>query len=629
MACKIVNKNKMRYSEDIIEQVRNANDIVDVIGQYVRLTKKGSNYFGLCPFHGEKTASFSVSPQKQIYYCFGCGAGGNVISFIMEYENYTFSEALKYLADRARIELPTESNNEQRGFSELKSRLYEINKAAALFYYNKLIKSENKTGYRYFSENRRISNKMITHFGLGYADKKTPDELYRHLKEKGFRDEDISKSGLCIIEDRGKRDKFWNRVMFPIMDTNNRVVGFGGRVMGDGMPKYLNSPETPIFDKSSILYGLNFAKKSRKNYILICEGYMDVIALHQAGFTNAVASLGTAFNEKHARLLKRYTDNVILTQDSDRAGTNAKLRAFPILREAGLNVKVLDMGEYKDPDEFIKAMGPDAYEERILKAKNAFLFEIDVIKNEYDLSDPAMKTRFYEDISERLCVFTEPLERDNYIQAVSHEQMIPYEELKSMVNIKALYKGMKTKEDQRFDPDKEVIADIKKEKNTSQMQDDKPQKNAYDRRRQERLDKSILKSERLLLSWMCARPEIIEKLFHYVDIEDFTEGIFRDTAAEIIKQYQGGGLNPAAVMDMYTDEPEKRRQVGAILNADALYRSIEDMSTRDFEKAVSEAVSKMKLSRIDAEIEKTGNDIYRFQELMRKKNELSKLYIKL
>lgn len=619
----------MRYSEDIIEQVRNANDIVDVIGQYVRLTKKGSNYFGLCPFHGEKTASFSVSPQKQIYYCFGCGAGGNVISFIMEYENYTFSEALKYLADRARIELPTENNSEQRGFSELKSRLYEINKTAALFYYNKLIKSENRTGYRYFSENRRISNKMITHFGLGYADKKAPDELYRHLKEKGFKDEDISKSGLCIIEERGKKDKFWNRVMFPIMDTNNRVVGFGGRVMGDGMPKYLNSPETPIFDKSSILYGLNFAKKSRKNYILICEGYMDVIALHQAGFTNAVASLGTAFNEKHARLLKRYTDNVILTQDSDKAGTNAKLRAFPILREAGLNVRVLDMGEYKDPDEFIKAMGPDAYEEKIAKAKNAFLYEIDVIKNEYDLSDPAMKTRFYEDIAERLCGFTEPLERDNYIQAVSHEHMIPYEELKSMVNIKALYKGMKTKEDQRFDPDKEAINDIKKERSNPLEQENKQPKTAYDRRRQERQDKSIIKSERLLLSWMCARPEIIDRLACYIEIDDFTEGIFRDTAAEIIKQYHEGSLDPAAVMDIYADEPEKRRQVGAILNADALYRSIEDMSTRDLEKAMSEAVSKIKLSRIDAEIENTGNDIYKFQELMRKKNELSKLDIKL
>ncbi|MDO4438143.1 MAG: DNA primase [Eubacteriales bacterium] len=627
----------MRYSEEIIEQVRNANDIVDVIGQYVRLTKKGSNYFGLCPFHGEKTASFSVSPQKQIYYCFGCGAGGNVISFIMEYENYTFSEALKYLADRARIELPTESSTEHRGFSELKSRLYEINKVAALFYYNKLIKGDNKTGYRYFSGERRISNKMITHFGLGYADKTSPDELYRYLKSKGFADEDISKSGLCIIDDRGNKDKFWNRVMFPIMDTNNRVVGFGGRVMGEGMPKYLNSPETPIFDKSSILYGLNFAKKSRKNYILICEGYMDVIALHQAGFTNAVASLGTAFNERHARLLKRYTDNVILTQDSDKAGTNAKLRAFPILREAGLNVKVLDMGEYKDPDEFIKAMGPDAYEERILKAKNAFLYEIEVIKSSYDLSDPAMKTRFYEDTAERLCSFTEPLERDNYVQAVSHEHMIPYEELKSMVNIKALYKGMKTKENQRFDPDKEVIADLEKEKNASRMMDDRQNKSvnnrqnqsAYEKRRQERLDKSVLKSERLLLSWMCARPEIIDKLSAYIGLEDFTEGIFRDTAAEIKRQHKEGILDPAKVMDIYADEPEKRKQAGAILNADALYRGVEDMSTRDLEKAVSEAVSKIRLHGINEEIEKSGNDIYRFQELMKMKNALSRLDIKL
>ena len=431
----------MRYDESVIEQVREANDIVDVVGQYVRLTKKGANYFGLCPFHGEKTASFSVSPRKQIYYCFGCGAGGNVINFLMEYENYSFTESLKSLADRAHIELPepTGQSEDRRG-KERRKQLLDIHKDAAVFYYKQLQTPEGAPGYQYFRQKRRLSDATITHFGLGFAPKAT-DALYRYLKEKGWGDELLQASGLVTIRERGIRDKFWNRVMFPIMDTNNHVIAFGGRVMGDGIPKYLNSPETEIFDKSAHLYGMNFARKSRRKFMLICEGYMDVIALHQAGFTNAVASLGTAFNEKHARLLKRYTDTVIMTQDSDEAGTNAKIRAFPILYEAGLKVKVLDMGKYKDPDEFIRAEGPDAYEACILKAENAFLFMIGVLQRSYDLSDPAEKTAFYTETAERLCMFKEPLERENYIDSVSTKFLIPRDMLKELVDRRVELKG--------------------------------------------------------------------------------------------------------------------------------------------------------------------------------------------
>ena len=376
------------YSDELIEEVRSRNDIVDVISGYVRLQKKGSTYFGLCPFHNEKTPSFSVSPGKQMYYCFGCGAGGNVFTFIMQYENYTFPEAMEMLADRAGIELPKqEMSAEQRRAADRRARILEVNKLAAKYFYMLLQNPQGELARKYF-EKRQLTRETITHFGLGYSDKYS-DDLYRYLKKAGYEDDLLKDSGLVTIDERrGGRDKFWNRAMFPIMDANNRVIGFGGRVMGDGEPKYLNSPETIIFDKSRNLYGLNFARQSRKPQILLCEGYMDVIALHQAGFDNAVASLGTAFTSGHASLLKRYTKEVYLTFDSDGAGVRAALRAIPILKEAGLTAKVINMQPYKDPDEFIKALGAEEYQKRIDKAENSFLFEVRILERDYNMQDP-------------------------------------------------------------------------------------------------------------------------------------------------------------------------------------------------------------------------------------------------
>ena len=423
----------MRYSEDAIEEVRMKNDIVDVISGYVKLQKKGSNYFGLCPFHNEKSPSFSVSPGKQMYYCFGCGAGGNAITFVMEYENYSFSEALKVLADRAGVKLPVqEYSKEARAQEDLRAALLEINKLAASYFYYQLKNPQGEPGYKYLRD-RELSDETIVRFGLGYSNK-TSDDLYRYLKGKGYDDAILKQTGLVTIEERGTYDKFWNRVMFPIMDVNNRVIGFGGRVMGTGEPKYLNSPETKLFDKSRNLYGLNYARLSREKYILICEGYMDVIAMHQAGFTNAVASLGTAFTLQHAQLLKRYTDKVILTYDSDGAGIKAALRAIPILKEVGMSIRVLNMQPYKDPDDFIKNLGADAFQERIKEARNSFLYEIDVLKKDYKMDDPEQKTAFYNQVAKKLLEFPEALERENYLEAVSREFFINYEDLKRLVN---------------------------------------------------------------------------------------------------------------------------------------------------------------------------------------------------
>ena len=401
----------MYFSEDLIEEVRQKNDIVDVISGYVKLQKKGSSYFGLCPFHNEKSPSFSVSRGKQMYYCFGCGAGGNVFTFIMEYENYSFVEAFKMLAERAGVDIPeVEYSKEAKERADLKATLLEINKLAAKYFYAQLKTEQGKLAHTYLT-GRGLSEETITAFGLGYSNKYS-DDLYRYLKTKGYKDELLVKAGLISVDERhGAHDKFWNRVMFPIMDVNNRVIGFGGRVMGDAKPKYLNSPETEVFDKSRNLYGLNRARTSRKPYFLICEGYMDVISLHQAGFTNAVASLGTALTTGHASLIKRYVNEVYLTYDSDEAGTRAALRAMPILKEAGITAKIIRMEPYKDPDEFIKNLGTEAFEERINKARNGFLFSLEILEKEYDMNSPEGKTAFHKEAAKRLTMFEEEIER--------------------------------------------------------------------------------------------------------------------------------------------------------------------------------------------------------------------------
>ena len=409
----------MYYPDELVEEVRAKSDIVDVISGYVRIQKKGSSYFGLCPFHNEKSPSFSVSPTKQMYYCFGCGAGGNVFTFVMNYENYTFPEAIKQLAERAGVNLPEiEYSEEIKQKENRRAKLLEVNKEAAKYFFYQLRSEKGAIGYRYLS-GRQLSDETIKQFGLGFANK-TSDDLTRYLKSKGYSDDLIKEAGLASFDERfGMHDKFWNRVMFPIQDINHRVIGFGGRVMGEGEPKYLNSPETPVFDKSRNLYGLNFARTARKNNIILCEGYMDVIAMHQAGFQQAVASLGTAFTPGQANLLRRYTEEVLLAYDSDGAGTKAALRAIAILKEVDLTGKVINLEPYKDPDEFMKNLGKEAFQERIDNAENSFFFEIRILERDFNMKDPESKTRFHREIAKKLCGFSEEVERENYISAIA------------------------------------------------------------------------------------------------------------------------------------------------------------------------------------------------------------------
>mgnify|MGYP003279688586 FL=1 len=580
----------MYYTEEQIEEVRSKSDIVQIIGRYVNLKRTGSSYVGLCPFHSEKSPSFNVSPSRQMYKCFGCGVAGNVITFIMEYENYTFPEAMEFLAEQAGVTISkSELSPEMKREKNLRTELVQINAKAASYYYAKLKSPAGKTGYEYFLS-RGLSEETIRHFGLGYAGQ-GGSELYRYLKNQGYADQVLKETGLFKMDERGVYDKFWNRVMFPIMDINNRVIGFGGRVMGDAKPKYLNSPETKLFNKSKNLFGLNYAKLGKKKNIILCEGYMDVIAMHQAGFTNAVASLGTAFTSEQAVILRRYTDEVLLTYDSDQAGVKAALRAIPMLRDAGINARIVHMEPYKDPDEFIKGLGSEEFEKRMAEAQNAFLFEIDVLRKSYDISDPEQKTKFDHEMAAKLLVFEDKVQRDNYIETLSAKYSIKKEDLRGLV----------IKSANRI-PANKGNANVHSE--------------GYNRNIKKVKESGIEHSYKLLLSWLADEPNLFYDVSKIINKDDFEEEPYRKAAALLYEQFENGEVIPARIIN-YFEEADEQKAIADIFQTTFKVKMEKD----DMEKALNEIVYKIKKYSIDKKL-KNMTDINNLQNLMIEKNKL-------
>lgn len=580
----------MYYTEEQIEEVRSKSDIVQIIGRYVNLKRTGSSYVGLCPFHSEKSPSFNVSPSRQMYKCFGCGVAGNVITFIMEYENYTFPEAMEFLAEQASVTISkSELSPEMKREKNLRTELVQINAKAASYYYAKLKSPAGKTGYEYFLS-RGLSEETIRHFGLGYAGQ-GGSELYRYLKNQGYADQVLKETGLFKMDERGVYDKFWNRVMFPIMDINNRVIGFGGRVMGDAKPKYLNSPETKLFNKSKNLFGLNYAKLGKKKNIILCEGYMDVIAMHQAGFTNAVASLGTAFTSEQAVILRRYTDEVLLTYDSDQAGVKAALRAIPMLRDAGINARIVHMEPYKDPDEFIKGLGSEEFEKRMAEAQNAFLFEIDVLRKSYDISDPEQKTKFDHEMAAKLLVFEDKVQRDNYIETLSAKYSIKKEDLRGLV----------IKSANRI-PANKGNANVHSE--------------GYNRNIKKVKESGIEHSYKLLLSWLADEPNLFDDVSKIINKDDFEEEPYRKAAALLYEQFENGEVIPARIINHF-EEADEQKAIADIFQTTFKVKMEKD----DMEKALNEIVYKIKKYSIDKKL-KNMTDINNLQNLMIEKNKL-------
>ena len=621
-------KKGMYYPEEIVEQVIAANDIVDVIGSHVHLKKSGASFMGLCPFHNEKTPSFSVHPGKQVFHCFGCGEGGNVLTFLMKYENYSFQEALKVLADRAGIKLPEANYSEEaRKRNDQRAELLAINKEAATYYFKLLRSPKGKKGLAYFEE-RKLSPQTMSAFGLGFADGSSSD-MVSHLRSKGFSDENILLSGIAAYDEkRGLHDKFWNRVIFPIMDVTNRVIGFGGRVMGDGKPKYLNSPETPVFDKSRNLYGLNIAKKTKCGYFILCEGYMDVIAMHQAGFTQAVASLGTSFTDGQAAVLKRYVKQVLLSYDSDGAGVKAAMRNIGILHEAGLTGKVVNLEPYKDPDEFMKNLGPEEFQKRLDQAENSFFYQIRQIEKNYRMEDPASRSEFYHEIAKRLCGFSDEIERDSYLKAMSQKYFIDEGMLRREV---ASYGRVLTGQEGQNDAGREErFAGAYPQAAVSPAA--RPKDPTADKR-MSTLERAKIRNECLLLTCVSDDPGLYPQIRDYISAEDFSEGVPRQAAEKYfailekeagdkLAQASGNGVRPHAspsvVIAMFEDEEEQRQ-------AAALFETrLPGIGEEEVQKLLRDVLCSVKRNSIDR-LSANMTDAAALGKLMKARRDLTAL----
>ena len=585
----------MFYSEDLIEEVRSRNDIVDVINSYVSLKKKGNTYTACCPFHNEKTPSFHVSRDKQLYHCFGCGAAGTVYTFLQQYENYTFPEAVEFLADRAGVVLPKrEMTERERMEADYNSALREINKMAAGYFYYALRMKDGEPASNYLTE-RGLSEDTIRNFGLGYS-RMYRDDLYKYLKQKGYSDELLKDSGLVRFDEKhGAGDVFWNRVMFPIMDLNGKVIGFGGRVMGDGLPKYVNSQETKIYEKRRHLYGFHLARRSKREGYILCEGYMDVISMHQAGFDNATASLGTAFTIQQAMLLKRYTDKVYLAYDSDGAGVNAAQKAIPILREVGISARVINMQPYKDPDEFMKNLGAEEFEKRIAQAESSLMFQVRIAAGNYNQQDPEGRTQFQQEVVKLVSVLKDPLERDNYIEAIANQYFIDKKKLTDSVNRYGKYQ-MERKQYQEA------------------VQEETPQ----DTRKRERLEERKQQPQRLLLTWLVNYPaQLFPQLREKITPEDFVDEPYHRLAEQLFEQYETtGAVNPALLINQYEDMEEQMRVASVLQTTLQIEPSPEDNSL-----IITEIVQKVKEESIKNQLAHL-QDYSKLQDLISQRGQI-------
>ena len=588
----------MYYSDEIIEEVRSRNDIVDVISSYVNLKKKGNSYSACCPFHHEKTPSFHVSREKQMYHCFGCGVGGNVYTFLMEHENYSFPEAVEALAERAGVKLPEQSMSpEAKKQADERTRIKDMNRLAA-GYFHYLLRTEHGTHALEYLTNRGLTEDTINRFGLGFSDVYR-DDLYKYLKNKGYKDEEMKNSGLIRFDEKyGASDQFWNRVMYPIVDTNNRVIGFGGRVMGDGKPKYINTQETPVFDKSRNLYGLNFAKKSKRPGIIFCEGYMDVISMHQAGFDNAVASLGTALTPEQVNLIKRYTDRVYLAYDSDEAGTKAALRALGIMREFEMPARVISLKPYKDPDELIQAEGTESFERRIEQAVSGTMFEIGILEHNYNQEDPQERTQFQKEAARILSVIEDPLERNNYIESVAGKYRIDKDSLKETVTQYGISGAAR------------INNDVFRER--------KPRKSVEEEKQQKQL-----KAERLLITWLINDNSLFDKIKDVIGVDDFLDPVYRDVVEHLLKQYETDGkVTPAAIINHYQSK-EEHEKVSGIMQQEF------DMEIAPSEKSVviTDLVKNIKRRSLQHQLEEAKEDLQKMGKLMMEKAMIDRIQI--
>lgn len=520
----------VRYSDELIEEIRSSNDIVDVISKYVTLKRSGRNFFGLCPFHKEKSPSFAVSPDKQIFHCFGCGVGGNVIHFISKIEGLDFKDTMELLANRANIELPTLDNLEDDKTARLKSKVYEINKIAAEFYHENLYKPTSKVAQEYIKK-RKLDNRTLKAFLIGYAG--NFNELYLLLKQKGYTEEEMLASSLVKKTENGEyMDSFRKRLMFPIQDVRERVIAFGGRVLDDSKPKYINSPENIVYSKGRNLFGLNVAKKYDIKKIVIVEGYMDAISLYQRGITNVVASLGTAMTEAQGRLLRRYSEQVILGYDADGAGQAAILRGMEILQNLGCDIRVLQIEGAKDPDEYVLKYGPERFQKCVDNAISLVEFKVKILLKELNIENTNDKIKFLNEIAKIIAKVTNQMEREIYVDKIAKEYKISKEAIYAEIN-KLMYKdsqGSKKLE-------KRVVTMVPKEE------------------KENRLSEAVLKRENLVIYLLINEySKCYEKIKNLITLNYIQDDTNKQILKKMYEEFEKGNSNTSQLLDWFQDE---------------------------------------------------------------------------
>ena len=557
-----------RYSEEIIEQVRQNNDIVDIISQYVHLTRKGRNYFGLCPFHNEKSPSFSVSPERQIFHCFGCGVGGNIYTFLMKIEGIGFKDAIEQLAEKANIQLPKIENPEEDRKEELKAKIYKINQFTAEFYHQNLYKPTAKNAQEYVKKRKLTQNTLET-FKIGFSGKY--DELYKSLKNQGFGEKEILESGLVIKNDRGQFiDMYRNRFMIPICDVRGRVIAFGGRVLDDSKPKYINSPENVVYSKGRHLFGLNVAKKDCSKKLLIVEGYMDAISLYQRGITNVVAALGTALTEQQGWLLRKSTEQVILGFDADGAGQTAVARSMEILQKMGCDMRVLQIEGAKDPDEFVLKFGEGRFKLAMDNAISLVEFKVKNLSKNINLENASDKIKFLNEIAKILAKVDNTMEREIYIDKISSSYQISKEAIYAEVN-KLIYTSSKT----------ENLLQSKTAKNPVVKKNEKEEKDVgIDLKRRE---------DTIIALLLDANEKIFQKIKEKITPQDFKDETNKKIAIKLYKELENQDVNVNKLIDEFDEQTQNH--ITKVMAT--------DYGIENIEKAVDDILSKYERERLE------------------------------
>ncbi len=574
------------YPDEVIEEIIEKNDIVDVVSDYVKITRKGKDYFGLCPFHREKTPSFSVVPAKQIFYCFGCGKGGNVINFIKNIENVEFLDSIKMLADRASIQLPESNDKNERQKSGYYKKLVEINAEAARYYYSNV--KDNPGGEAdLYIQGRKIKEGTMVRFGVGYANDKW-DSLLKYLKSKGYIEKDIETAGLILKSKKGTYyDRFRNRIMFPIIDIRNRVIGFGGRLISGEGPKYMNSPETPVYNKSTSLYGINIAKNSKAEKMVIVEGYMDCIALHQAGFSNCVASLGTALTIKQARMLKKLVPEVIIAYDMDQAGRNAALRGLDMIASLGCGVKVLEIPDGKDPDDYIKRNGNTAFGQLLESSLPLVEYKAKLLREKYNINERDGRLKFLNGVAKAIAQVNNAIEREMYVNRISLDYSISREALETEVS-----KNIKGGDNTTVDRPTKLISSLHVETGMEQ------------------------KNFMAMAAIICARAELAEHARELLDPDFIDEPGLKNMFLDILERVETKGISDAAVIMRNLEDSQRELFVAAVTYAETsadMNRTLEEKINQYKKSVINRRISRIS-SQLDNLTDRTGDEADRLNE---------------